>query len=304
MDFLSLSPILDAAEGDLSQEGNGNATARLLLLPRFRQVAKIYTKDPALWEKNLLNLKEICQQISPTDFPEIVFPTALIQYRCRTVGYLMPFLEGQTLEQALACRDRSVEAGLALFAQLAGVIARLPEKVHIGDLHPKNVLVGEDGQVHLIDLDGFSLEGGYPMTCPLYFESLPPGALPEEKYFQPDHCVKIGKNTDLYCLLELFFTWLFQGVNPFRFSKKRFSLFCDYLRQKGLPEPAVAAVVQVRQPGDNALPPDFFPCFAPVADALSYPDYLAAMGLKKEEEGYCRYIDQIIEENRNGTKVL
>ena len=61
---VSLFSILDAAEGELSQEGNFNATARLLLLPKYGQVAKIYTKDPQLWEKNLLNLEAICQQIS------------------------------------------------------------------------------------------------------------------------------------------------------------------------------------------------------------------------------------------------
>lgn len=304
MRFVSLISIIDAAQGELSQTGNLNATARLILLPQHGQVAKIYTKRKELWYKNISNLSKICQLISPNDFPEIVFPIAFIEYLNETVGYLMPFIDGNTLDEVLTSKCRTTKEILLTFSQIASVLNRLPNEIHVGDIHPNNILVDHTGNMHLIDLDGFSLDNGYLMTCPLYFDDECFKVLPLEKYFKADHSIKIGKNTDIYCLMRMFFTWLLDGFNPFQFSKHRFSLFCEYLRKKELPESAVEAVAQVRKQENNYLSPDFFLCFEPLLASFSFSDFLSVMGLVKDENMHCEYIDQIIEENRDGTKIL
>ena len=153
--------ILDNINGEISQTGNLNAYTRLLLLPHKRQVAKVCYTNYDVWERNLANLKLISDQLHSDDFLELVLPTELIEYDGNIVGYLMPYVEGVTFDEILQNREIPRHIILNIFDQLALVINKLPTNIYLGDLHPKNVIVTNDGKVHLIDVDGFSVSNGF-----------------------------------------------------------------------------------------------------------------------------------------------
>ena len=292
--------ILDDINGEISQTGNLNAYTRLLLLPHKRQVAKVCYTNYDVWERNLANLKLISDQLHSDDFLELVLPTELIEYNGNIVGYLMPYVEGVTFDEILQNRKIPKDIILNIFDQLALVINKLPTNIYLGDLHPKNVIVTNDGKVHLIDVDGFSVSNGFMMTCPLYYDKSKENILPRDKYFNKDGSVKIGKNTDIYLLIEMILTWIFNEINPLLFSKRRWRLFLEYLSAKGIPKQVVNMIERLRGEENNYLIDSPFICFEKLKSSISYKDYVAEMKLSTEENRHIKYINKVIEENKNG----
>lgn len=296
---VSIFSILEDIDGEISQTDNLNAYSRLLLLSKQNKVAKICYKDYDLWSKNLKNLNLICTQLTTTNFPEIIFPTHLIEYEDKTVGYLMPYIEGETFDKLLLHNKLSPQKILMIFDQLASVICRLPNNIHLGDLHAKNIIISNNNNAFLIDIDGFSIDNGYSLTCPLDFSSCN-NCLPKTKYLNKDNTIKISKNTDILCLLEMFFIWLLKGVNPLRFSNRRFSLFLEYLFIRGVPKQVIDMFDMITKDEDNYLIYSSFKCFNNLLDKISYKDYLVVMNINDEENYYLNYINNIIKENKNG----
>ena len=266
--------ILDDINGEISQTGNLNAYTRLLLLPHKRQIAKVCYTNYDVWERNLANLKLISDQLHSDDFLELVLPTELIEYEGNIVGYLMPYVEGVTFDEILQNREIPRHIILNIFDQLALVINKLPTNIYLGDLHPKNVIVTNDGKVHLIDVDGFSVSNGFMMTCPLYYDNSKENILPRDKYFNKDGSVKIGKNTDIYLLIEMILSWIFNEINPLLFSRRRWRLFLEYLSVKGIPKQVVNMIERLRGEENNYLIDSPFICFEKLKSSISYKDYL------------------------------
>ena len=292
--------ILDDINGEISQTGNLNAYTRLLLLPHKRQIAKVCYTNYDVWERNLANLKLISDQLHSDDFLELVLPTELIEYDGNIVGYLMPYVEGVTFDKILQNQEIPRHIILNIFDQLALVINKLPINIYLGDLHPKNVIVTNDGKVHLIDVDGFSVSNGFMMTCPLYYDNSKENILPRDKYFNKDGSVKIGKNTDIYLLIEMILSWIFNEINPLLFSRRRWRLFLEYLSAKGIPKQVVNMIERLRGEENNYLIDSPFICFEKLKSSISYKDYVAVMKLSTEESRHIKYINKVIEENKNG----
>ena len=253
-----------------------------------------------MWERNLANLKLISDQLHSDDFLELVLPTELIEYDGHIVGYLMPYVEGVTFDEILQNQEIPRHIILNIFDQLAIVINKLPTNIYLGDLHSKNVIVTNDGKVHLIDVDGFSVSNGFMMTCPLYYDNSKENILPRDKYFNKDGSVKIGKNTDIYLLIEMILSWIFNEINPLLFSKRRWKLFLEYLSVKGIPKQVVNMIERLRGEENNYLIDSPFICFEKLKSSISYKDYVAVMKLSTEENRHIKYINKVIEENKNG----
>lgn len=300
MDLVSLSSIINEIDGEISQAGNLNAYSRLFLLPGKKQVAKVCYKDFDLWHKNMFNLKLIYEQLVALDFPEIVFPTQLLEHNSDIVGYLMPYIEGMSFDEILLQQTASKKIILFVFDQVASVICKLPSNIHLGDLHAKNIIVSKEERVFLIDIDGFSVDNGYHLTCPLDYNSTSFNSSTQCKYFSNNRTIRISKNTDIYCLVEMFLIWLLKGINPLRFSKNKFSLFLEYLHLKGVPSQVTDMIGRISSSGENYLIQSPFICFENIVDDISYKDFLFVMGIQDEEKQYLSYIEQIIKENKNG----
>lgn len=294
----SFLDVCDKIDGELSQEGNENAYTRLFVMSKQCQVAKVCYKEWSLWEKNLVNLQVITNECATSDFPEINMATSLLEFDNKIVGYLMPYVEGNTFDDIIKRRLKTPSQILCIFDQIATVINKLPTNISIGDLHSRNILVTNKEQVKLVDIDGFSVSNGYTMTCPLRYETLCHETLPFSKYFHKDGSTKIGKNTDIYCLCQMFLSWLLGGLNPFFFSKRRFHLFLQYLTLKGIPLSVVKMFETVTNEKENYMVHLPFSTFDDVVSDISYTDYINTMNLREEENCYEKYINQLIIEGR------
>lgn len=235
------------------------------------------------FEKNLANLDLICDRIDAAAFPELVLPTAFLEWNGCRVGYLMPYISGVCLDSAL--RDRRIErdAKVEWFNAIAAVILALPPCVHLGDLHGHNVLIDRQNQIHLIDIDGFSVDDGFTLICPMFYNKGMCRDLPEEKYFDEEGHVRVSMNTDIFCLFSLFLRHILDGYDPFSFSPVWLGRFFDFLETAGISAYTVEMFRQVLREEDNYLVPAPFEDFKRLKITISYKSFLRTTGLIEEE---------------------
>ena len=150
-------------QGEISQQENKNAYTRLFLIGET-SVAKICCQSLDKMAKNLTNLRLICQTIEYADFPELVLPTALIEHKGITVGYVMPYIRGVCLDEAIINPHIADKIKIDWFNQLANLILKLPPFIHLGDLHGRNIIIDTNNRIRLIDVDGFPVDSGHALT--------------------------------------------------------------------------------------------------------------------------------------------
>lgn len=235
------------------------------------------------FEKNLANLDLICDRIDAAAFPELVLPTAFLEWNGCRVGYLMPYISGVCLDSAL--RDRRIErdAKVEWFNAIAAVILALPPCVHLGDLHGHNVLIDRQNQIHLIDIDGFSVDDGFTLICPMFYNKGMCRNLHKQKYFDEEGHVRVSLNTDIFCLFSLFFRYVLDGYDLFSFSPVWLGRFFDFLEATGVSAYTVEMFRQVLREEDNYLVPAPFEDFKRPKITISYRSFLQATGLIEEE---------------------
>ena len=151
---------------EISQENNPNATAHLYI-QESGLVYKEYFDFNELTRKNIENLLVIARSSQMKAIEELAFPQEIVEKEGRVIGYTMPYCPGRQLLDYINDENISFDAKLSCFAQLAHVIAQLPGNIYIGDLHMKNVIVDKAGKIHVIDLDGFSVEEANLLSCPM-----------------------------------------------------------------------------------------------------------------------------------------
>lgn len=293
---VQLENIIAHFDQELSQEGNENAYTRLFLVRGTNNLAKICYKNERLWEKNITNLRFMCRELNPVLFPELVFPTSLIEHDGRIVGYSMPYIEGETLSERIRSRHESKFLVMRWFDQIGSLINRLPNGIYIGDLHGGNIIIDRTSHVRLIDIDGFSVERENIMTCPMHYNDFLLRNLPYEKYYNPDGSTKIGKNSDIYCWFSLIFDYLLDGLNPFHFSPRRLRMFIKYLEDKKVPVSFLAMLQQITGPQNNYITQDICASLIKSCGSISYGDFLTSGNLSEEEDLLGRYISTIINE--------
>lgn len=292
-DAVSFSDYLGTAE--LSQQDNYNANARLFLVKDQLRVAKIYDADgtnPNVSDprKNLDNLLAICQRTSAATQPHIAFPTELISFRSRIVGYQMPYVPGIPLGEALLDPRYPHMQKIDWFRQLTDAILSLPEGICIGDLHPQNVLIRDDGTVILIDIDGFSVDTGHQMTCPATFlEHLP------AKYYDDRKQFRISRDTDILCVFLIFFQYLFDGRDIFSFPEAWTEQLSVYIEKRTGDSNLASSVAVLFSNRPNFLNREMFACWKEITPQNEYDRFLALTGLDMQETQSAEYLNHLID---------
>lgn len=156
-------------------------------------------------------------------FPEIVMPINIYRNKKGICGYTMPYCEGISMEEFLVSPLVDIKAQLFSLISLANVIRKLPEKVYIGDLHGANVLVEKNGKIHIIDIDGFSIQG-CEITCPFSQKVKEKGIEKLNKYQHWNGEFKISRNSDIFCFYMLVLKWI-SKVDVIQFEKIEIFIF-------------------------------------------------------------------------------
>lgn len=199
--YHTLEYLLDHSN-EISQEGNINANSKLFILNNGMVFKMFLPKTNYL--HNLNNLLLIKKRKDLKAIPELVFPTELVKLNHNIIGYFMPYVKGYNFFTYLSNPSITNKQKLHIFTQLAIVINKLPPDIHIGDLHANNIIIDQYNKIHLIDIDGFSLDYGEQLSVPVPLPYI------LEKYYTYEGNPIVSKNSDIYCVFRLFMHFILQ----------------------------------------------------------------------------------------------
>lgn len=216
-------------DNEISQVENSNATARLWIQPDHT-VYKQYVVRNEVTEQNITNLLLMAEHKKAWKISEIVFPLEIVKDSGAVLGYTMLYINGRTIDKYQSDRKVPRNSQLGVLLKVAKVIDALPKGVYIGDLHGNNILVDDNENIHIIDVDGFSLDKGYKISCPAEFWLLS-SARQNKKYWKGGRFV-ISKDSDILCWYMLFVTWL-MGASPLMYTENEVQNYFSYLKSVG-----------------------------------------------------------------------
>lgn len=242
---------------EISQADNSNANSRLWI-QSDGTVLKQYVLSNDITEKNIQILKRVVKMKQLRAIKQLALPCGIVTSNRNIIGYTMPYCHGVTLEEAITTGACPPQVILTAFESLARVINQLPKQFRIGDLHGKNVLVEEFGEIHIIDIDGCSLLPKYVMSCPMagFFHHVVVGNV--HKYWTDNGMVRVSKDTDIFCFFLLFLRWIMQNSSFTAFSPLEMYHYFDYLKAKGFPNEIVEMILHLSEEGPNLLISEFF----------------------------------------------
>lgn len=187
------------------------------------QVAKIYfpkQRDTGRRDK-LARMLEHDPHI-----PGLCWPQAMVESKAgEWLGYLMPRAQGRELAMTVfhPGRDNSTLTALGwtrrslalIAANIAGIFREMHQKgILMGDINPRNFLVGEDCSVYLVDCDSYQFE---EFPCPVGTELYtPPEVHRAMKAANREHYGYIRtEDNERYSLAVLLFEILMLGKAPY-----------------------------------------------------------------------------------------
>lgn len=182
---------------------------------------------------------------------EIGMPILIYRDGKRICGYTMPYCKGELLEKVLMSSVIDTKKQLICLMNLGKVICNLPANVYIGNLHGNNVLVEENADIHIIDIDGFSISES-EITCPIstkmefkFIEKI-------KKYQHENGRFKISRDSDIFCFYMLVLSWLAK-VDAFQFNKNETLLYLEYLKQLGFPQKVINSIHKLYSDKSNNI---------------------------------------------------
>lgn len=200
--------------GESIAEGGEGSVFAVYPASQITVVAKLYHSDQRTrWREQKLRL----MYSRPIRSPCVAWPCEILYDELRRfVGVLMPRVEGVPLG-AFAFHAELLKKQFPSCARydLVRLCLNLSESVHtlhrygvvLGDLHPGNVMVSDNGSVHWVDADSFQIED-YPCS------------VGTERFRAPELLGNYGdflrtRSHDTYALSVLLFMTLTLGLSPF-----------------------------------------------------------------------------------------
>lgn len=207
--ILQDSSLKDVFKNRIVQENNFNSNSELFVLND--QVLKIYNENDKSKKYNLDTIKQVMKrQKYLNKIPELVLPTELITYNNNVVGFSMPFINGECLEDILKDNSLNSDGLYIIFIELLELLnqfEKLPFSFVIGDIHEKNVIITDYLKINIIDCDSFIIKNkkleiddeyhiGKYINC----------------HYQKKDLDKLTISCDHFCLLCMILNYLFKNI--------------------------------------------------------------------------------------------
>lgn len=290
--IIRLETFLHTKTVEIPQNSNLNACARLFITADKKHVIKLFDGTEHRYNstskiefrgtgrKNLDNIGLLSKRQHDLDCSAFAVPEALISYHGTIVGYMMKYVDGVELDVAMKDNFFSLESKRKVFEDIAKSIIQLPRGIHIGDLHPHNIIVTAEGFPVFIDLDGFSVKEGWMLSCPLHdMNDLP------DKYYDRRGGVIVSIDTDILCLFKLYFLYYFGCNNVLRYP---ISLISDrlpkYFSSIGADKRFVNSISRLFTNAPNIILPKMFAEIPYGFSTNDYDRFVEFSGLRNEEK--------------------
>lgn len=197
------------------QSENFNSYSELFIYNN--EVYKIYLKNPELSKQNIdtiIKLFEYKNEVS--QIKEIVLPRKLLVYNNQIVGYKMPLIKGTLLLMALQYEKINKTTIKSYFIQLLRIINQTRSfsfQFSFNDLHEKNIIIDKDGNLNIIDSDGFVINNK------MYREQ---NIIVYGKYLNNSITTKEPNSIDYICLLCMILNYLLKDIKDYNFNPLTF----------------------------------------------------------------------------------
>ena len=238
---LTKDEFINLEKMNLTQE-TPHTEGDIIILPNDTVFKRLYVTGGQYFSNKLYTINSLISNKDKINIPELVFPESLISIEGRIEGFTMSYIKGSNLKEVLNNPNIDIEKKIDLLKQIGNILFKMHEyrrsnpNFFINDLHESNLIVDEQGIVHVVDLDSCSIDGNYPFGTK-YVSLLTPLVNYPNKYnremliscggeFIPD------ENTDLYCYAIMLLNFLYNGRVQ-RFEEEEYFNYLNYLLNIG-----------------------------------------------------------------------
>ena len=190
----------------IEQTGNFNSYSELFIYEN--EVYKIYMNNQELSSQNIETLKYIFKyEKELSSIKEIVLPTSFLVYNNNMVGFKMPYIKGILLLDLLQDNNIGTETKKMYFLEILKAINKTKDlsfPFSFSDLHEKNIIIDTNGNIKIIDCDGFIINNN-TFKCE--------NELVYGKYLNNVVTTKDINSIDYICLLCMIFNYLYNIDN-------------------------------------------------------------------------------------------
>ena len=174
---------------------------------------------------------------------ELVMPEKFIAINSKVEGYMMDYIKGSNLSNLLYNSKINLKEKIYYLKQVGLVLNKIKalrnlegiDDFFLGDLHEDNIIVDENGKIHIIDIDSCKIGGNIPSPS-LYMSRLKIKKCFNDKYKFNNYCTHLinpNEDTDNYCFAMMLLNTLYQG-NIANLSIDEFYNYLDYLNYIGI----------------------------------------------------------------------
>lgn len=167
------------------------------------------------FKNKLYTIEELDKLKKYIDIPELIFPDTLVKTNDTIIGFTMPYINGETLDEILKS-DKYPEEEKINYLKQVGIILEKMEYIrnnskfnnfYLNDIHAGNFMLDKTtNQIKVIDLDSSKI-GNNEVKCSKYLN--PFGAASYvPKYLDENNKFKISYNTELYCYIMMVLNYI------------------------------------------------------------------------------------------------
>ena len=200
----------DVFKNMIIQTNNYNSNSDLFIYND--KVLKVYNDEELIKKYNLDIISRIFKYYKYLkEINELVLPTDLLYYNKFIVGFSMPYIKGNSLDEVIENKKLTDNEIYIIFLGLLDLIKKtekLPFSFAIGDMHEKNVIISDKYLFpNIIDCDSFIINNKKLKIDKEYII----GKYINSHYKQKD-IKKIDSSADYFCLLCMILNYLYKDV--------------------------------------------------------------------------------------------
>lgn len=192
------------------------------------------------FKNKLYTIEELDKLKKYINMPELVFPDTLVKTNDTIIGFTMPYIKGETLEDILNS-DKYTEEEKINYLKQVGIILEKMEytrnnsrfnNFYLNDIHAGNFMLDKTtNQIKVIDLGSCKI-GNNKVKCSKFLT--PFGAVSYvPKYLDENNEFKISYNTELYCYIMMVLNYISDNKVS-NLNVQDYYRYLEYLKERGI----------------------------------------------------------------------
>ena len=201
----------------IAQDVGGPSYTELWLTDDGGRIIKLFSTDEAIQYACAADIRNDISTLlalsNSADFfgSRFVLPDMIYEQHSEIVGYSMPYIRGTPLSQAKSLKMSEFKR---IVRQIYNDVIFVNKDVgfSFADLHEENIILGADGCVYHIDLDGWYCgDGNGRRSRYLAFQKEKLASFPSRYRIDKRGNIIPNQYTDMFCLMQIIFNYLLQA---------------------------------------------------------------------------------------------